>query len=101
MNQVNISQTILTTARNVLGINHSYFGEGISNKTVIFTNLATVHLLNNNVNGAQEALKNALLIVEKQQPTTNQISPVVPLPLLNLKIYFHLRTGTDILSNIS
>ena len=81
---MNIGQNILVAARNILGINQVYFNESISNKTVIFTNLTTIHLLNNNFHGAQEALKNAF------PPDKN---PLPPIPLLNLKIYFHLRNG--------
>ena len=86
---MNISQNILTAARNVLGINQAYFADNIANKTVIFTNLTTIHLLNNNINGAQEALKNAFPVDK---------NPLPPLPLLNLKIYFHLRSGNSLLS---
>lgn len=89
INQMNIGQSILTAARNVLGINQAYFNEAISNKTVIFTNLTTIHLLNNNINGAQDALKNAF-------PADK--NPLPPLPLLNLKIYFHLRNGKQLLN---
>jgi len=84
INQMNIGQTIMTAARNVLGINQAYFADSIPNKTVIFTNLTTIHLLNNNINGAQDALKNAFPVDK---------NPLPPLPLLNLKIYFHLRNG--------
>jgi len=84
INQMNIGQNILTAARNVLGINQAYFNDSMSNKTVIFTNLTTIHLLKSNYNGAQESLKNAF-------PADSHNIP--PLPLLNLKIYFHLRNG--------
>lgn len=86
MNSANVNQLLVTSARNVLGINQTCFMEKLSSKIVIYTNLATVHILNNNFTGAQNALN---IVSANLDPNSSQ----VPIPILNLLIYLNLRIG--------
>ncbi len=91
MNQTStasMNQNILTSARNVLGVNQTSFMEKINNKVVLYTNLATVHILNNNFTGAQNALNIAYNSLDGNLSQT-------PVPLLNLLIYLNLKTGKN------
>lgn len=83
---LNLNQNILTYARNVLGVNQACLLKSFSSKVVIYTNLATAHLLNNNPSAAQNALDNAL---KNLDPTLQQ----TPTPLLNLMVYLNLKLG--------
>lgn len=89
MNSANVTQTILTVARNALGINQAHFVKNLSSKVVIYTNLATAHILNNNLTGAQNAINIALSNID---PALLQI----PISLLNLMVYLNLRLGKQI-----
>jgi len=84
MNSANVTQTILTVARNALGINQAYFNKNLSSKVVIYTNLATAHILNGNLTGAQNAINIALSNIDPYLTT-------VPISLLNLMIYLNLK----------
>lgn len=79
-----MTQQINISARNVLGINQTYVTDKISNKVIMYTNLATCHILNNNLTGAQNALQIAYASLD---PTNLQ----TPVPVLNLLIYLNLR----------
>lgn len=83
---LNLNQTILTSARNVLGVNQACLLKGFSSKVVIYANLATAHLLNNNLSAAQIALDTALGNID---PTLQQ----TPTPILNLLVYLNLKLG--------
>ena len=89
MNSANVTQTILTVARNALGINQAHFVKNLSSKVVIYTNLATAHILNNNLTGAQNAINIALSNID---PALLQI----PISLLNLMVYLNLRLGISL-----
>lgn len=93
MNSANVTQTILTVARNALGINQAYFTKNLSSKVVIYTNLATAHILNNNLTGAQNAINIALSNID---PALLQI----PISLLNLMIYLNLKLGKFFCENL-
>jgi len=88
MNSANVTQTILTVARNALGINQAYFNKNLSSKVVIYTNLATAHILNGNLTGAQNAINIALSNIDPYLTT-------VPISLLNLMIYLNLKLGKN------
>lgn len=89
MNSANVNQLLITSARNVLGINHTHIMDKLSSKIVIYTNLATVHILNNNFTGAQNALN---IVLNNLDPNSLQ----VPIPILNLLVYLNLRIGKKI-----
>lgn len=84
MNSANVTQTILTVARNALGINSAFFTKGLSSKVVIYTNLATAHILNGNLTGAQNAINIALSNIDLNVAQ-------IPMSLLNLMIYLNLK----------
>ncbi len=86
MNSANVTQTILTVARNALGINSAFFTKGLSSKVVIYTNLATAHILNGNLTGAQNAINIALSNIDLNVAQ-------IPMSLLNLMIYLNLKLG--------
>lgn len=86
---MNLNQVIMTCAQNVLGVNQPYLLRTLSSKVAIYTNLASVHLLSNNLTAAQAALDNALKSIEPAHPQT-------PIPLLNLMVYLNLKLGKDI-----
>ncbi len=83
---LNLNQSILTCAQNVLGVNQACIMKNLSSKVVIYTNLATIHLLNNNITEAQNAIESALKYIE---PALTQ----TPIPLLNLMVYLNLKLG--------
>jgi len=84
INTLNLEQIILTHARNVLGMNQAFLMPSLSSKVVIYANLATIHLLNNNLTSAQSSIDSALKSLD---PSTLQ----TPIPLLNLLIYLNLK----------
>ena len=61
-----------------------------NSKVVIYTNLATAHLLSNNISAAQTALENALKSLD---PAAGQSSALTPTPILNLMVYLNLKLG--------
>jgi len=94
INKVSLTQTIQTAARNILGNNQAYFAYNMNNKIVIYTNLAMVHIMNNNLAGAQNAINIALSNIENSQSPTAQI----PIPLLNMMIYIYIRNDNYIMA---
>ena len=83
---MNLDQIILTHARNVLGMNQAFLMPSLSSKVVIYANLATIHLLNNNLPSAQSSIDSALKSLDPSSLQT-------PIPLLNLLIYLNLKMG--------
>jgi len=67
-------------------MNQAFMMPSLSSKVVIYANLATIHLLNNNFSAAQSSIDSALKSLD---PNTIQ----TPIPLLNLLIYLNLRMG--------
>jgi len=84
MNLTNVTKNILNITRNALGINQAYFNQDLTSKVVIYTNLASAHILNGNLTGAQNAINIALSNID-------QALTMVPISLLNLMIYLNLR----------
>jgi len=89
MNLTNVTKNILNITRNALGINQAYFNQDLTSKVVIYTNLASAHILNGNLTGAQNAINIALSNID---PALT----MVPISLLNLMIYLNLRLGNFI-----
>jgi len=83
INKVGLSQTIQLGARNILGNSVCHFSYNMNNKVIIYTNLAMVHIMNNNINGAQNAINIAVTNLENNTH--------IPIPLLNLMIYVHIK----------
>jgi hypothetical protein len=86
-----LTNTIQMSARNILGINQTFVTDKVTNKVIMYTNLATCHILNNNLNGAQNALQIAYASLDPTIPQT-------PVPVLNLLIFLNLRLGKFVVS---
>ena len=66
----------------------------MNNKIILYSNLAMVHILNNNLIGAQNVINIALTTLENNQPSPNT---QIPIPILNLMIYINIRNGITII----
>lgn len=81
--------TFPTKSRNILGANHTFFMKTLTPKIILFINIISLHLLNNNFQMALTNINNLTASLDN----TGTLNVPYPLPLINLMIYYYLSTG--------
>jgi hypothetical protein len=76
-----------TLTRNVIGDNSSCFGKVANQMIVLYTNLASVQLMRDNIDTAQKALEKAVSLAQAEKGEDFAI----PVPILNIMIYIELK----------
>eukprot|EP00828_Plagiopyla_frontata_P005415 TRINITY_DN1216_c0_g1_i1.p2 TRINITY_DN1216_c0_g1~~TRINITY_DN1216_c0_g1_i1.p2 ORF type:complete len:190 (+),score=32.28 TRINITY_DN1216_c0_g1_i1:218-787(+) len=88
--QSNAQKNGLRTKSSLAPIHYASIQDNQQPLFVLYTNLIMLNLANNNMTGAEQCIQNALANFD-----ANSNNQAIPLPLLNLMIYFYLKKNNQ------